>query len=431
MSIFARTIGEDEKAQFDLFQKVGEICAIVNTAINDQELLSLSLKLTMTLFGTGRGSIFILSDNGKDLILKAAEGMRHTEEAEMVKRLGEGIVGQVAKRKLPLVVDDIENDARFHDFRARKSYRTPSFICTPLLIKDKLIGVINIADKESGLRFNKNELQLLDFLASQIALNYRRIQLYQKFKTIVKETQNLKDRLGQSNQEAQNLKKQVFIHERLATIGKLAGGIAHEFNNPLDGVMRYTNLCLEHVKDDEIVRGYLLEIKHGLHRMANIVKNLLACSRNEVPTEENIDFHQALDRSLVGLQTDFAQKNIVIERNIQSDLPPIPDLGLERVLTNLLRNAIDAIPNSGKIVIEAKCQNNMLHIKIQDTGVGIPSSETEKVFEPFYTTKAINKGCGLGLTIVYEIVKSYNGRIHLESVPGDGTIFFVNLPVRM
>lgn len=431
MSIFARTIGEDEKAQFDLFQKVGEICAIVNTAISDQELLSLSLKLTMTLFGTGRGSIFILSDNGKDLILKAAEGMRHTEEAEMVKRLGEGIVGQVAKRKLPLVVDDIENDARFHDFRARKSYRTPSFICTPLLIKDKLIGVINIADKESGLRFNKNELQLLDFLASQIALNYRRIQLYQKFKTIVKETQNLKDRLGQSNQEAQNLKKQVFIHERLATIGKLAGGIAHEFNNPLDGVMRYTNLCLEHVKDDEIVRGYLLEIKHGLHRMANIVKNLLACSRNEVPTEENIDFQQALDRSLVGLQTDFAQKNIVIERNIQSDLPPIPDLGLERVLTNLLRNAIDAIPNSGKIFIEAKCQNNMLHIKIQDTGVGIPSSETEKVFEPFYTTKAINKGCGLGLTIVYEIVKSYNGRIHLESVPGDGTIFFVNLPVKI
>lgn len=431
MSIFARTIGEDEKAQFDLFQKVGEICAIVNTAISDQELLSLSLKLTMTLFGTGRGSIFILNDNGKDLILKAAEGMRHTEEAEMVKRLGEGIVGQVAKRKLPLVVDDIENDARFHDFRARKSYRTPSFICTPLLIKDKLIGVINIADKESGLRFNKNELQLLDFLASQIALNYRRIQLYQKFKTIVKETQNLKDRLGQSNQEAQNLKKQVFIHERLATIGKLAGGIAHEFNNPLDGVMRYTNLCLEHVKDDEIVRGYLLEIKHGLHRMANIVKNLLACSRNEVPTEENIDFHQALDRSLVGLQTDFAQKNIVIERNIQSDLPPIPDLGLERVLTNLLRNAIDAIPNSGKIFIEAKCQNNMLHIKIQDTGVGIPSSETEKVFEPFYTTKAINKGCGLGLTIVYEIVKSYNGRIHLESVPGDGTIFFVNLPVKI
>lgn len=431
MSIFARTIGEDEKAQFDLFQKVGEICAIVNTAVNCQELLSLSLKLTMTLFGTVRGSIFILSENGKDLILKAAEGMRHTEEAEMVKRLGEGIVGQVAKRKLPLVVDDIENDARFHDFRARKSYRTPSFICTPLLIKDKLIGVINIADKESGLRFNKNELQLLDFLASQIALNYRRIQLYQKFKTIVKETQNLKDRLGQSNQEAQNLKKQVFIHERLATIGKLAGGIAHEFNNPLDGVMRYTNLCLEHVKDDEVVRGYLLEIKHGLHRMANIIKDLLACSRNEVPTEENIDFQQALDRSLVGLQTDFAQKNIAIERNIQSGLPLIPDLGLERVLTNLLRNAIDAIPDSGKISIEAKCHNDMLHIKIQDTGVGIPSSETEKIFEPFYTTKAINKGCGLGLTIVYEIVKSYNGRIHLESAPGDGTTFFVNLPVKI
>src|SRR6185295_16574697 len=124
---------------------------------------------------------------------------------------------------------------------------------------------------------------LLDFLASQIALNYRRIELYTKFKTIIKEKEHLENRLGKSGKETEELKKRITIQEKLATIGKLAGGIAHEFNNPLDGVMRYTNLCLEHVKDDEVVHGYLLEIKHGLNRMANIVRNLLACSRNEYP----------------------------------------------------------------------------------------------------------------------------------------------------
>lgn len=428
--LFTKSAVREENTQTAVFQKISEICAAVNTVVGEKELLELSLRQTMELFGAGRGSIFLLDKNDKDLQLAIALGMPVEEQARIVKRMGEGIVGHVAKRKLPIFVDDIENDARFHDFKARKSYRSPSFICAPLMLKDKLVGVVNIADKESGLRFDKNEMQLLDFLSSQIALNYRRIQLYQKFKSIVKETQSLKDRLGQSNEEAQNLKKQIIIHERLATIGKLAGGIAHEFNNPLDGIMRYTNLCLEHIKDDEVLRGYLLEIKHGLNRMANIVKNLLASSRNEFPTGENVDFAQALERSLAGIQTDMEHKNITVEKEIQEDIPAIYDLGLERVLTNLLRNAADAIKSKGTITIEARCQNECLHIKIHDTGEGIPPEETQKIFEPFYTTKSMDKGCGLGLTIVSEIIKSYNGRIHVESDSGKGTTFFINLPIK-
>lgn len=427
MKIFTKSATR-ENTQSDLFQSVSGICSIVNTAVNESDLLSASLKQTMRLFGAGRGSIFILHENGKDLILKSVEGMKRNEEEKMIKLLGEGIVGQVAKQKIPICVENIENDARFHDFKARKSYRTPSFICAPLIIKDALIGVINISDKETGLHFDKNEMQILDFLSSQIALNYRRIQLYQRFKTILRETQTLKDKLGQSSQEAEDLKRQVFIQERLATIGKLAGGIAHEFNNPLDGVMRYTNLCLEHTKDDEIVRGYLLEIKEGLNRMANIVKNLLACSRNDTLQKSAVDFNGALERSLESVQTEIDHKNIHIKKDVPGNMPPIPDLGLERILTNLLRNAVDAIQSGGEIAIYAQHQNDMLHIKISDTGIGISKDDIEKIFEPFYTTKPMDKGCGLGLTIVSEIIKAYNGTIHVESSHGSGTTFFVNLP---
>ena len=431
MGLFTKT-EQEESAQLDVFQQVSDICALVATAISEEDLLEKSLRRTMQLVGATRGSIFLLDPSGKDLTLTTAIGLKKDEQKQMVKKMGEGIIGHVAKRKLPIVVDDIETDERFHDFKARKSYRTPSFICAPLLIKDKLIGVINITDKESGLRFTKNEMQLLDFLSSQIALNYRRIELYQKFKNIVRETKTLQDRLGQSDQEALDLKKQIHIHERLATIGKLAGGIAHEFNNPLDGVMRYTNLCLEHIKDDEVVRGYLLEIKHGLNRMANIVRNLLACSRNELPHgEQRISFQQALDRSLGSVHTEIEHKNIGVEKKIAGDIPLIRDLGLERILANIIRNAVEAIENNdGKITIGAKCQNDTLHIKICDTGVGISEGDAEKIFEPFYTTKSINKGCGLGLTIVSEIVKSYNGKISVESEPGKQTTFFIDLPLR-
>jgi signal transduction histidine kinase len=253
--------------------------------------------------------------------------------------------------------------------------------------------------------------------------------LYQKFKQSIKETQNLKHKLGESDQEARHLKKQISIQEKLATLGKLAGGIAHEFNNPLDGVMRYTNLSLEHVHDD-VVRGYLLEVKHGLDRMANIVKNLLACTRDQNLTTERADFSQAVDYALTSLKAEITHKNISIQKEIQDGIPSIRDFGIEGILTNLLRNATDAIEENGIIKISAKCSDSILTVIVRDNGRGISIADPDQIFEPFYTTKDIDKGCGLGLTIVAEIVKSYDGKIHVESNPGEGTIFTINIPLK-
>jgi len=418
-----------ELSQADLFKKISDICSSVNNVKNSNHLLEVSLKKIIDLFVASRGSIFILKDNGKDLILKAKQGIDDKEQGDIVKQMGKGIVGRVAQSKRPIFVDDIAQDDRFMNFKARGSYCTPSFICAPLMIKDKLIGVINIADKESGHRFSKNEMQLLDFLTSQIALNYRRIQLYQKFKGIVKEKENLKMKLGQTGQETEHLKKKIIINEKLATIGKLAGGIAHEFNNPLDGVMRYTNLCLRHVKDDEVVRSYLLEIKHGLNRMANIVKNLLACSRN-VPVEKRmIDFKGCLKQVENSLEMALKHKKISVKKDIKDKIPVILDMGLDRILSNLFQNSIDAMEQGGEIFIQADYRNAHLSIVFKDTGCGMSEDELNRIFEPFYTTKDMDKGCGLGLTIVGEIIKSYDGKIDVESKPGAGTTFTFHLPI--
>ena len=428
MSVSQRSIFE-EIPQAELFRKINSICVAVDSVLSTKALFDISLEKIVALFGANRGSIFVLKENGEDLVLTSAVGMQRREEEEMVKRMGGGIVGKVAQEKRPIVVEDISKDGRFANFKARKGYATPSFICAPLLIKDDLIGVINIADKGSGLRFNTDEMQLLDFLSSQIALNYRRIELYQKFEKSIQDAQHLKDRLGKSDQKAEYLEKQIYIQEKLATLGKLAGGIAHEFNNPLDGVMRYTNLSLEHVQDD-VVRGYLLEVKHGLNRMANIVKNLLACTRNQSVATERADFGQALEYALTGLKAEIAHKNITVEKKIQEGIPPILDLGIEGVLTNLISNAVDAIDQDGKITVQAKYLDNILTIMVSDTGHGVSEKDSEQIFEPFFTTKEMDKGTGLGLTIVAEIVKSYDGQIHMQSKPGEGTVFTVNLPIK-
>ncbi len=415
-------------SQDDRLERVSNICASVNFVKNNRELLEVSLKQILELFDAKRGSIFIVNENQKELSLKVSFGMQADERRKMVKRLGEGVVGRVAEIKKPIVVDDIAIDHRFKNFKPRSSYRTPSFICAPLLIKDMLIGVINVADKTSGHRFNKDELQLLDFLATQIALNYRRLQLYQKFKHIVKESRSLKNELGKSAAEAKHLRKQIVLQEKYASIGKLAGGIAHEFNNPLDGVIRYTNLSLEHLKDDEIVRGYLLEVKNGLNRMANIVKSLLACSRSTPIHAQKIDINQAVEQVLRNLQSELARKDIRLQKKLSNNMPMVTDLGIELVISNLIRNAIDAIDKKGTIEILSFVEGDYIVIQTSDSGCGIAPYLIEQIFEPFYTTKDIDKGCGLGLTIVSEITKAYNGKIKVSSLPQKGATFTVYIP---
>lgn len=415
----------------DLLKQVNEICVAVDGVRDAQELLEVSLKNTIDLFGASRGSIFLLGDKDNELVLQTACGMKIDEQKRMVKRLGQGVVGKVAEIKKPLFVDDISKDDRFQNYKSRSSYRTPSFICAPLLIKDKLIGVINITDKKSGHRFTEDEMLLLDFVASQIALNYRRIQLYQKFKNIVKESQVLKDQLGKRSEEANQLKEQIVIHEKLASIGKLAGGIAHEFNNPLDGVIRYTNLSLEYLKEDnDVVRGYLLEIKQGLNRMAKIVRSLLACSRNAQPTMQAVDINQTIEQSIAGVRSEIFHKNISVEKKLAEPLPTILDLGVDQIISNILRNAIDAVDRDGKIKIVTVQHDSHICISISDSGCGIPQENINTIFEPFFTTKEMEKGCGLGLTIVNEIVKAYSGTIEIQSVLKKGTTFTITLPIR-
>ncbi len=413
----------------DLFKKISKICNAVTVSLTDRDLLEISLKETLELFKAQRGSIFILSENGQQLILKIARGMQRQEEDTLVKKLGEGIVGKVAEMKQPIFVSDIANDKRFPDYQSRKNYRTPSFICSPLMIKDILVGVINIADKESGQNFSPQELQILDFLSSQIALNYRRTQLYKKFKTVLRESQTLKDELGKKKETTDRLQKQIVIQERLASIGKITAGIAHELNNPLDGVLRYVNLSLDQLQADEVIRGYLLEAKQGLNRMANIVKNLLACSRNAPRTIRRVNIHHAIEDALGAVKLDIYHKNIRIDKQFAQNLPEITDFGIEHIAVNLLRNSIDAMDAEGDITIKTQQADKAVEIHIKDTGCGIPEENLENIFEPFFTTKDIDKGCGLGLTITSEIIKAYNGHIAIDSQIGGGTTFKVTLPL--
>ena len=263
-----------------LLQKIDAICVLCSGSFETQSLLNNSLQKTLAFLMAKRGSIFVLDQETKELVLKASVGMKVDEKLDMVKYLGKGIIGQVAQSKEPILVEKISNEELFKNYKSRGSYQSESFICSPLMVKDKLIGVLNISDKISQRPFTQREFQILNFLSNQIALNYQRILMT--------------NQLVKASAETSDLKKKIESQERLASLGKLAGGIAHDFNNPLDGVMRYNNLCLSHAQDDELLREYLTEVQMGLKRMANIVKNLLACARQSPGSIYKIDIHKPI-----------------------------------------------------------------------------------------------------------------------------------------
>jgi signal transduction histidine kinase len=193
--------------------------------------------------------------------------------------------------------------------------------------------------------------------------------------------------------------------------------------------MRYNNLCMSHAENNEVLKEYLTEVQMGLKRMANIVKNLLACARQSPGNIHKVDVHKTIEQALKELYPYLAAKNIQIVKDFAPGLPEITDWGIERVISNLAKNAIDSIEKNGTVGISTELEEGFIKLRVSDTGRGISGVDMERIFEPFFTTKEIDQGCGLGLTVVNEIVKYYNGTIKVKSKLNQGTTFTVKLPL--
>jgi signal transduction histidine kinase len=226
-----------------------------------------------------------------------------------------------------------------------------------------------------------------------------------------------------------SLEKSLETHERLAMIGKLAAGVAHELNNPLDGVLRFVNLTIDGLPKDSQQIPYLLEARRGLRRMADIVRDLLQFSRNA-----NVDAtHEDAER----LARDAVAQVVagVQHRKVETtfDFPPVGvplPRGMFQVFGNLAKNASDAMPQGGTLSCAARIANGRVLIRVTDTGTGIPEEIRDRVFEPFFTTKEVGKGTGLGLPICQRIVERLGGTLTIESEVGRGTTVIVDLPTR-
>ena len=228
------------------------------------------------------------------------------------------------------------------------------------------------------------------------------------------------------------LEEQLQQREKLSSIGLLAAGVAHEVNTPLTGVSSYTQMLLGMLPEADPKHALLQKVRRQAERATNIVNNLLNFSRTGSATEfGEVDIHRVLDDTLQLLEPQLRTNQIEIERFYQQDHSLVFGNGgkLQQIFTNLLLNARDAIPNGGKIIISTTTDDNdSLMIEISDTGIGIAPENVAKIYDPFYTTKGVGRGTGLGLAVSYGIVQEHSGHISVESTPGRGTTFRISLP---
>ena len=232
--------------------------------------------------------------------------------------------------------------------------------------------------------------------------------------------------------EKSDMRNRLSDTERLAAVGRLASRVAHELNNPLDGILRYINLTIRAIEHENLEKPkeYLAQCRQGLMRMIQIVKELLEFSRCPYSTQEFLPIEQIIEDAIKTINTKAEALDVKIHRNYHAELPKIRSGNLFQVFCNFIMNALDSMPLGGEIRISTyPAKDNSIVVEFSDTGTGLPPENTEIIFEPFFTTKEKGKGTGLGLAICRDIVNNYNGQITARNSPEGGSIFTVYLPV--
>jgi two-component system NtrC family sensor kinase len=228
------------------------------------------------------------------------------------------------------------------------------------------------------------------------------------------------------------MEEQLLQKEKLASLGLMAAGVAHEVNTPLTGIASYTQILQRKLTGDAEARDLLGKVERQAFRASRIINNLLSFSRQGSGEIKEFDFNEMIKESLVLIESQLKSAHVRVATDCDPELHLVlGDKGrLQQVVINLLLNARDAMPDGGEITIRTFKENGNIVFAVSDTGVGIPKDKLSKIYDPFFTTKGVGKGTGLGLSVTYGIIQDHFGSIEVESEEQKGTTFRVTLPSR-
>jgi PAS domain S-box-containing protein len=365
--------------------------------------------------------IWTLNQDGAVLDLQASAGLyTHIDGSHRQVPVGQYKIGRIAAERQPLLTNNVTGDPSIHDQDWAKKEGLVAFAGYPLLVEDRLLGVIAMFSRHP---LPDVALRGLALVAGRIAVNIEH---------------------NRAEIEQENLQAQLAQSQKMESVGRLAGGIAHDFSNLMSAILLHHDLAVEELRSGDPLIEPLTEIRKAAERAVALTQQLMAFGRKRVLQAE------VLDLNLVILECEKLLRPMIRE-DIQLVLTPGPGLGLmkadrgqlDQLIMNLVVNSRDAMPHGGTLTIETANveleeadasanpearQGPYVRLVVRDTGVGMDQKTQAQIFEPFFTTKEVGKGTGLGLSMVYGIVKQNGGYVTVHSEEGHGTEFKIYLP---
>jgi len=392
------------------------------------EILRIVLEGVTKNIGFDRARLYLVNEKRNILECKMAVGIDEGKIKEITLPLDpeESVVARSIFEKRPFVIPDASRDPRVNPVLQQK-LNLKSLVVIPLLAKERTLGAIAADHTESGKNITRETLESVMTFAQQAGLAIHNALMYQELKAF---SQQMEEKIQKTTADLRKTEAQLIRSEKLAALGQLSAGIAHEIRNPLTSINILIHSLTETLSTEDSRWEDLKVIEEEILRINEIVDQFLRFARPASPLLERMNLTPIFEETLQLLRLQIERGKITVKKEF-GPLPPITldKEQIKQVILNLLMNAIQAMPTGGELDMGGRLSKDgsWVELTIQDSGIGIPREDLERLFDPFFTTK--EGGIGLGLSIAHRIIDQHHGKIEVESTPGKGTLFTISLPV--
>ena len=418
-------------------RSLGLIHEVVQQVIglNDKkEVAYITAELVAQYFKYELAAILLIDDDQEYSI----QGIGGTQSETVKRALGgeeflvmNGVTGQVAQTGESILINDTQLE-KLHI--PLKGWGARSEICVALKDGENILGIIDVESREQNA-FSHNDLIAMESLAGILAAVISSANQYQKLQETIRQLRAIEIELNARMEAQRSAENRLIQAAKLAAVGEMAAGIAHELNNPLTTVTGFSELVLEELPPNSAHRDELEMVLREARRASDVVRRLLDFSRQGERTRIRADINEVVN-DVIALTRHLIHTNdvrLIVELNESLPWVSIDHNQMKQVLLNLIHNALQSMPKGGKLQVStftaARDERDWVILSVKDSGIGIQPADQGRVFEPFFTTKGDRGGTGLGLSVTYGIVTDHGGTIEISSEPGKGSIFAVWLPI--
>ncbi len=418
-------------------RSLGLIHEVVQQVIglNDKkEVAYITAELVAQYFKYELAVILLMDDAGEFSI----QGIGGTQSETVTRALAgrdflasNGITGRVAQTGESILVNDTRQEKLYAPL---KGWEARSEICVALKDGESILGIIDVESREQNA-FSNNDLIAIESLAGILTSVITSANQYQKLQETIRQLRATEIELNARMEAQRSVENRLIQAAKLAAVGEMAAGIAHELNNPLTTVTGFSELVLEDLPQDFSYRTELEMVSREAHRASDVVRRLLDFSRQGERTRIRASLNEVVNDVIALTRHLIQTNNVNLTLQLDESLPwvLIDHNQMKQVLLNLIHNALQAMPRGGELFvvtsIAVREEHNWVLMSVRDNGMGISAADQNRIFEPFFTTKGDRGGTGLGLSVTYGIVTDHGGTIEIASEPNKGSTFTVWLPL--